>query len=226
MPDSVRVMVERPKKKRAVASALDWPGWGRSAKTEALALEVLERYRPRYAVVAERAGLGKQFAAAGDLDVVATFDGGGMSDYYGVSGQEWPEDAVPMTETECERRIAILEACWAYFDDVAARVSAELEPGPRGGGRDRDRIIRHVNGAEIQEHAKKVGVITPDEVWQDVPGHRAELQAHRDAIVAGIRDYNARGVMGRTWSLPFLIRRITWHFLDHAWEMEDRSEPG
>jgi hypothetical protein len=226
MSDSVRVMVERPKKKRAVASALDWPGWGRSAKIEDQAIEVLELYRPRYALVAERAGLGHEFARAGALDVVATFDGNGMSDYYGVSGQEWPEDEMPMSAAECERRIAILEACWAYFDDVASRVSAELREGPRGGGRDRDRIVRHVNAAEIDEHAKKVGVYTPDEVWQDVPGHRAELQAHREAIVAGIRDYNARGVKGRTWTLPFLIRRISWHFLDHAWEMEDRDLTG
>ena len=65
-----------------------------------------------------------------------------------------------MTEAECERKIALLRASWAYFDEVAARVSPELRLGPRGGGRDRNRIVRHVNGAEMDEHAKKVGVYT------------------------------------------------------------------
>ena len=59
MSDPVRVMVEKGKKKRSVASAFDWPGWDRSAKTEEAALEVLAEYRPRYAKVAELAGLGR-----------------------------------------------------------------------------------------------------------------------------------------------------------------------
>ena len=31
--------------------------------------------------------------------------------------------------------VTLLRACWAYFDDVAARVSPEMRRGPRGGGR-------------------------------------------------------------------------------------------
>ena len=214
----VRVMVEQGKK-RAVASALDWPGWGRSAKLEDAALELLAAYRPRYAVVMVRAGLGPAFDAAGELDVVERLPGTGMSEFYGVSGQTPAADLEPMTEAECERRIAILRACWATFDDVAARVSPELRLGPRGGGRDRDRIIRHTNGAEILEHAKKVGIVTP----VDALGDPGRMQAHRDAFVEAIRDHCARGVTARNWTLPFLVRRCTWHFLDHAWEMEDRD---
>jgi hypothetical protein len=52
MDDSIRVMVERGKKKRVVACAFDWSGWDRSAKTEEDALRVLAAYRPRYAKVA------------------------------------------------------------------------------------------------------------------------------------------------------------------------------
>ena len=40
MDDSIRVMVERGKKKRTVACAFDWSGWDRSGKTEEAALEV------------------------------------------------------------------------------------------------------------------------------------------------------------------------------------------
>jgi hypothetical protein len=211
-------MVEQGRK-RAVASAFDWPGWGRSAKLEDAAMATLEAYRPRYAVVAARAGLGDEFAAAGALEIVERLPGTGMSEFYGVSGQTAQPELEPMSEAECERRIAILRACWATFDDVAARVSPELRPGPRGGGRDRDRIIRHTNGAEILEHAKKVGVVTPPEA----DGDAGRLAAHRDAFVDAIRDHCARGVTARSWTLQFLIRRCTWHFLDHAWEMEDRD---
>jgi len=42
MGDSIRVMIERGKKKRVVAVAFDWPGWDRSAKTEEGALQVLD----------------------------------------------------------------------------------------------------------------------------------------------------------------------------------------
>ena len=43
MPDPIRVMLERGKKKRVVAVAFDWPGWDRSVKTEDGALQVLDR---------------------------------------------------------------------------------------------------------------------------------------------------------------------------------------
>ena len=177
MSDPVRVMVEQGKKKRTVASAFDWPGWDRFAKTEADALVVLERYRPRYAVVAQRAGLAAEFAAAGELEVVERLEGTGMTDFYGTSGRTAAPEYEPMTEAECERKVALLRACWATFDDVASRVSPELRPGPRGGGRDRARIVRHTNGAEILEHAKKVGVVTD----LDALGDPGRLHAHRDA---------------------------------------------
>src|ERR1700680_1227944 len=71
----VRVMVEQGKKKRAVASAFDWPGWDRSAKSEDDALTVLAAYRPRYAKVADLAGHGDEFARTGDLMVVERLQG-------------------------------------------------------------------------------------------------------------------------------------------------------
>ena len=127
-----------------------------------------------------------------------------------------------MSEAECERKIALLRAAWTYFDDVASRVSAQLREGPRGGGRDRDTIIRHVNGAEIQENGRKVGVRSSHDAWKDPDA----LHAHREAIVAGIREFNAIGpAAGSWWTVQFFIRRSAWHMLDHAWEMEDRDLP-
>jgi hypothetical protein len=219
MAGPVRVMLEQGKKKRVVACAFDWPGWDRSARTGRDVLAVLAAYRPHYAKVAELAGFGAEFAATGDLEVVEQLDGIGMTDYYGVSGRAAAPESHPMTEAECERKVALLRASWSTFDAAAARVSAELRKGPRGGGWDKDRIIRHVNGAEIDEFAPKVGVKVPLETRDDA----GALRAYREAFVAGIREHHARGQPARSWALQFLIRRCAWHMLDHAWELEDRD---
>ena len=44
--------------------------------------------------------------------------------------------------------VRLLEAAWTVFDRVAASAPAELRKGPRGGGRDRDKMIAHVIEAE------------------------------------------------------------------------------
>ena len=67
-----------------------------------------------------------------------------------------------MSDAELERAITLLRACWAFFDGVAARVSPEMRKGPRGGGRDRDRIIRHVIRKESEDFAKQVGLRIPE----------------------------------------------------------------
>jgi hypothetical protein len=189
-------MLEQGKKKRVVACAFDWPGWDRSARIGEDVLAVLDAYRPRYAKVAESAGLGAEFAAAGELEVVERLDGIGMTDYYGLSGRAASPERDPMTGKECERKISLLRASWITFDETAARVSPDLRKGPRGGGWDKDRIIR--------DDAKA-------------------LHAYRDAFVEGIRQHHARDESARSWPLQFLIRRCAWHMLDHAWELEDRD---
>jgi hypothetical protein len=219
MADPVRVMLEQGKKKRVVACAFDWPGWDRSARIGGDALAILAAYRPRYARVAELAGFGTEFGATGEFEVVERLEGIGMTDFYGVSGRAAAPESAPMTEAECERKIALLRAAWSTFDDLAARVSPELRKGPRGGGREKDRIIRHVNGAEIDEFAPKVGVKVPLETRDDAEA----LRAYRDDFVAEIREHHACGAPARSWALQFLIRRCAWHMLDHAWELEDRD---
>ena len=218
MPDAVRVMVEQGRK-RVVACAFDWPGWDRSARSEAEALAVLAAYRPRFARVAELAGLGREFDAIGEMEVFERLEGTGTTDFHGVSAKAATPEYGQMSDVECERKINLLRASWSYFDEVASRASPELQKGPRGGGRDRDRIVQHTNGAEMHEFAKKVGVVGPPGAWQDP----VELRAYREAFCAGIRECNARGGAARTWTLQFLIRRCAYHMLDHAWEIEDRD---
>ena len=140
----------------------------------------------------ELAGLGDEFQETGAVEVVERLDGTGMTDFYGVSGRTAARVRAD-ERSGCERKLALLRACWAYFDSVAGRVSADLRLGPRGGGRDRDRIVRHANGAEIQEFAPKVGVKADLWIIQDPPA----LGAYRDAFGAAIREHNARGPWAR-----------------------------
>jgi hypothetical protein len=104
MSNSIRVMVERGKKNRTVASAFDWAGWDRSGKTEEAALQVLESYRPRYAKVAALAGLSDGFGAAGELTVVERLEGIGMTDYYGVSGRSAGPEQDQKAEADANER--------------------------------------------------------------------------------------------------------------------------
>jgi hypothetical protein len=222
MTEPVRVMIERGKKKRTVVAAFDWPGWDRSGKVEEEALQVFERYRPRYAKVAELAGYGDAFAKLGAPEVVEDVPGTGMTDFYGLSNVPAAAEKVPMSPSDCDRKVALLEATWATFDATFARVSEELRKGPRGGGREKDVIRRHVVGWEIYDLAKKVGVSYEVDTRDDP----AALEEYRHAFVAAIREYSAQGQMARTWYLPFLVRRCAWHMLDHAWELEDRDLTG
>lgn len=120
MTGTVPIMIERgPKGKKVVACALDWPGWSRGASTEDSALEVLESYRDRYRPVAVIAGRAAQFDAAGDLDIVERIEGTGSTDFWGISFVSAAHEGEPMSEEECERGIALLQASWTFFDDVS-----------------------------------------------------------------------------------------------------------
>ena len=123
-----------------------------------------------------------------------------------------------MSNTDLARELTLMQACWAFFDEVRSRVSAELQHGPRGGGRDRDLIVRHVVGNE-QYWTKKLGILMPhNPTLTD-----EELKAQRDAYCTAIRAFHAQGRMARTWPLRYLIRHTAYHTLDHAWEMEDKD---
>ena len=218
----VRTVIERGTKgKRAVAFSIDWPGWSRGARTAELALETLEAYRDRYRTVASLAGMAREFDAAGSLEIVEDKVGTGSTDFWGMSFSPASTEQEPLSEAELERAITLLRACWAFFDSVAARVSPEMRKGPRGGGRDRNRIIRHTIRTESEDFAKQVGLRIPEGAALTPDG----LRRHRETYVAAMRAYNAGEVKRRmrSWTLPYLIRHSADHTLDHAWEMEDKD---
>ncbi len=217
----VRTVLERgPKAKKAVAFAVDWPGWSRGAKTPELALGLLESYRERYRPVAVAAEMADEFDAAGPLDVIEDRVGASSTDFWGISFSPSSFEHEPMDDTETDRKIELLRACWGLFDGVAARVSAEMRKGPRGGGRDRDGIIRHTIRTESEDFAKRLGLRVPEGAALTPKG----LRDYREAYVAAMRAYNAgEGKRMRSWNLPFLIRHSAFHTMDHAWEMNDKD---
>ena len=218
----IRITLEiGPKGKKVVAVAADWPGLERGAKTAEEAIETLRSYLPRYAQVAKLVNRGAEFDKIRDVDVVEKYPGTGSTDFWGISFAFSSLDRQAMSGKELERELALMQACWAFFDGVRSRVSAEMQKGPRGGGRDRDHIVRHTFAAE-QDWAKMIGVLTPDGAMQRDDG----LKAHRAAYCQAIRDYHSQGKPAgkmAKWPLRYLIRHTAFHTLDHAWEMDDKD---
>jgi hypothetical protein len=212
-----RVVIETGQK-QVFATAIDWPGWSRSGRAEADALNALADYADRYRQVAKVAG---EEPLPDDFEVVERLEGSGATDF-GVPDRVGEADRQPMSEAECDRQARLLRACWSVFDDVAARVSAELRKGPRGGGRDRDAIIDHVVQAD-RGYGRRIGVRTPPFDSFDAEA----VKAHHEAIVAAIPTMrDARPVQPKGWPVRYFIRRAAWHVLDHAWEMEDKDLTG
>jgi hypothetical protein len=218
----MRVTLEiGPKGKKVVAVAPDWPGLERGAKTGEEAIEKLRSYMPRYAQVARLAGMNAEFDTIENVELAEQYPGTGSTDFWGISFAFSSIDRQGMSAGELVRELMLMQACWTFFDDVRGRVSAEMQKGPRGGGRDRDHIVRHTFAAE-QDWAKGIGVLTPDGAMLTEEG----LKAHRDAYCQAIRDYHAQGKLAgkmAKWPLRFLIRHTAFHSMDHAWEMEDKD---
>jgi hypothetical protein len=194
--------------KKAFACSVAWPGWCRGAKDEDAAIEALAAYAPRYAPVAAAAGLRfpRRLAA---FDVVERVKGGGATDF-GVPYEIPRLDLEPLPAGEARRQARLVGAAWTTLEDVAAAAPAALRKGPRGGGRDRDPIVEHVLAAE-DAYARKLGV-------KAAPAQR---RAALLAVLAAPSD--GAPLIAKGWPSRYAARRIAWHVLDHAWEIEDRS---
>ena len=192
--------------KKVFACSFDWPGWCRAAKTEEQALEALANYAWRYRSVAEEAGVRFPKSVADNLDVVERLKGDSGTDF-GIPHVPPDADAGPLTKAQAERLANLVAAAWTVFDRVAKSAPAELRKGPRGGGRDRDKMVAHVADADTG-YFRMVGV-------------KDGRDAFLDALRAARRPQPQLAT--KTWPWRYTARRVAWHALDHAWEMEDRS---
>ena len=215
-PERLAVVLESGDK-RVFASAADWPGWSRSGKTAEAAIEALLAYAPRYALVARLAG--QALPESIEVEVIERNDGGSGTDF-GVPSRVTKADARKVSTSDAERLAAIVEAAWATFDGVAAVAPESLRKGPRGGGRDRDKMVGHVMGAD-SAYAREIGLKSKELGF----GDGQEYLEVRAAILALLRQpSDGTPLAGRRWTARYAAHRIAWHALDHAWEMEDRSE--
>ena len=230
MAHRIRVAVEAGSK-RAFATAVDWPGWSRGAKSEAEALAALVAYGDRYRRVVSRSPGG--FHAPDDvagLEVVERPRGGSGTDF-GVPGADLAADDSPLGGAELERQAAILRACWRSFDRAAeAAVGVVLRTGPRGGGRELEKISEHAVEAEEaylrqlgarppKGPSRAVGASLPADRWPDL------REAMLVTLAARAGGEPPATQVKRPWSPRYFVRRAAWHVLDHAWEIEDRAAP-
>jgi hypothetical protein len=221
----VRVYLEGGAK-RTFAAALDWPGWCRQGRDEASALEALVVYAPRYAAILARTGLG--FVAPKNIDhlvVVERLPGTATTDFGAPGVAPTADQDRSLGAPERKRFEKILRAAWRAFDaTVKSAHGRTLAPGPRGGGRSLEAIVRHVVGADAG-YLTAVG-------WKPPKARPAEqLVATREAILAAL-EVSATGAIpargprgGVRWTARYFVRRVAWHVIAHVWEIERRAGP-
>jgi DinB superfamily len=213
-------------KNRTFATALDWPGWSRSGKDEAAALQALLDYGPRYAQAIQGTRLEFQPPESTTaFNLLERLQGNASTDF-GAPHAVPSADHQPVSPAELQRFQALLESMWEAFEAVAkAAEGKELRYGPRGGGRDLQKIVQHVLEAE-QAYLKQLGGKLDPSDKSDHPF--AELDRLHQAILVTL-EASARGELptvgprgGKRWGPRFFVRYTAWHLLDHLWEIEDR----
>lgn len=202
--------------KKAVAWSLEWPGWCRIRTREEEAVQALLDVEPRYRLIAQRAGLD---FAPGDLVVVQRL-AGDSNTAWGIPSVQAPVESRPMDAATTQRSVALLRASWEMLEEVVANSPGELRKGPRGGGRNRDEIRRHVIEAE-RAYARKIGVRhKPFEV-----NNLGALKALREEIAAVLSiPASSEPLVPGGWNASYTFRRMAWHVVDHIWEIEDRRD--
>lgn len=212
--------------KRAFAGAADWPGWCRGGRDEQAALQALLDAGPRYSRVLQASGVALQAPAdQASFTVVERLAGNATTDF-GAPDAALASDARPVDPAELARWQAVLQACWQAFDQaVLAADGRQLRKGPRGGGRELEQIVGHVLQADASYLGRLAWRFKLDETaaWSEEISR--SRQALLDALAAACRgELPAQGPRGGAlWTPRYFVRRVAWHVLDHAWEIEDRA---
>jgi hypothetical protein len=213
--------------KRVIASALDWPGWARMGRDEQSALDVLCTYGPRYQRAICPAVPDVQLPDRTEQFVVAERQAGNATTDYGVPDIPLSVDAAAADAAELRRLHTILSACWDAFEGaVATAAGKELRKGPRGGGRDVEKIVDHVIGSH-SGYLRRISWREPRDGADDLSSTIESIKKIDDRALAfaASDEMPAAGPRGgKLWSPRYFVRRAAWHILDHAWEIEDRLD--
>ncbi len=218
------VALEIGPKRKVFAQGLEWIGWCRAGKDEAMALNQLLSTGQRYAQVAERAGI--PFVAPTSLDAFEVVERaqGTVTTDFGALSVLLATDLEPLTEDDIERLISLLIACWASFDSALHEIPADLHDVKPERGRSPSAIRLHLLEAD-RMHLSAFGPAFK----QPDPEHVTEQEAEvREQIIKGLRmvplneSATPRRKYGFSWTPRFAVRRSAWHALDHAWELQDR----
>ena len=210
---------------RTFAGAVDWPGWSRSGRDEGSALGALLDYGPRYARALRGARLNfRAPTALTEFVVIERLEGNSTTDF-GAPAVATSGDAHPIGEAELRRFLAILKASWRTIDAAVQDAGGrELRRGPRGGGRELDRILAHV----LESEAAYLARLGSNFKYAERGDAADELHRTRQAILRSLAaavqgEFPVEGPRGGVrWTPRYFVRRVAWHALDHAWEIEDR----
>lgn len=222
--NSINIFVEIGKKK-TFAGAVEWPGWCRSGRGENAALQSLIDYGPRYAQVLHSAGIEFQAPTDTAAFIVTEQHTGNATTDFGAPAIILDVDREPVDRLELARLQTLLQACWHAFDNAVQQATGrELRKGPRGGGGDLEKMLHHVLEADLG-YLRRLA-------WKQKRGGETNLlealKQTRQAILSAL-EAAAKGALpekgprgGVIWPPRYFVRRVAWHILDHAWEIEDR----
>jgi hypothetical protein len=211
--------------KKVFAVAVNWPGWCRAGKDEESAAHALLEAAPRYAEIVRDPELAYAVPdSTSRFKIAARLRGNATTDF-GAPDIQLPGDWDPMEPKELERFVKILNACWAKLDRAIEKGRGkELRKGPRGGGRDLMKIIDHVVGSEegyLGALGWSIKSVRGEAIDQRKDRVRVEVLRGLEAAADGqIPREGPRG--GKRWPARSFLRRLAWHAVDHAWEIEDR----
>jgi len=224
MARSVAVYLEAGAK-RTFAAAVDWPGWCRQGPNETEALAALLAHGPKYGAILAGTRLGfTPPKALTELVVVERLRGTATTDFGAPGVAPTVDRDRSFSGADLERFEKILRAGWQAFDQAVKFAGGRtLATGPRGGGRPLEAIVKHVIEADAG-YLRAVGWKAPKAAEP-----REWLAATREAILAALEAsatgaIPAKGPRGGTrWTARYFVRRLAWHVIAHAWEIERRG---
>jgi len=218
-----RVYIEKGRKS-VYAASIDWPGWVAQGDSDTASLQNLYNIAERYAKVMHAAQIDYSMPISRtDLEVIEILEGGYATDLGGPRAT--PHfDLSPMSEKEFSAYQELMMAIWRAFDTaVLSSDGKQLNPPIKGGLIDTYAVIDHLIQND-QSDLERLGATYRLRLYSNPLD---ELRDIREAMLramtrAAFHKIPSRELLGEIWTVRSFIRKIAWHTLSHAWEIEDR----